>query len=99
MQMAAFALCGSRKIQWKDCYYGILYVEKLDSRVIPILASMDTAHFKNGKAYAKAVEEREAKAEQYTESKRHEYLADYSSDVYSYLKNRGERAFPYGTSR
>lgn len=88
-----------RAIQWRDMCYGILYVEKLDSRVIPILASMDTSHHKSAKAFAKHVEDREAKAEAYTDRKKHEALADYSSDVYSYLKNRDDRAFPNGTAR
>lgn len=88
-----------RTIQWRDCYYGVVYVEKLDNRVIPAIAAMDTAHYRNGKAYAKAVEEREASSEQYADRKRHESLADYSADVYSYLKNRADRAFPNGTAR
>lgn len=88
-----------RKIQWRDKCYGILYVEKLDNRVIPILASMDTAHYKNGRAYARAVEQREASQEAYIDKKKHEALADYSSDVYAYLKNRGERAFPNGRAK
>lgn len=88
-----------RWIQYRDCYYGVLYASELDNRVIPILASMDTAHYRNGKAYAKHVENREASEEAYIDRKKRESLADYSTDVYSYLKVRGERAFPNGKAR
>lgn len=88
-----------RAIQWRDRHYGIIYVDKLDNRVIPTLVSMDTAHYRNGKAYAKAVEQREEDAEAYSDRKKREDLMDYSSDVWSYLKNRDDRAFPNGRAR
>lgn len=88
-----------RAFQWRDCCYGVLYADRLDNRIIPILASMDTAHYKTAKAYARHVDSREAAAEAHKEKKKHEELADYSSDIYSYLKNRADRAFPGGTSR
>jgi len=88
-----------RAIQYRDGYYGVVYVSTLDTRVIPALAAMDTAHHKSAKAYAKHVDEREANQEAYEDRKKRESLADYSTDVYSYLKNRGERAFPNGKAK
>ena len=88
-----------RFIQYHDGYYGVLYVKELDNRVIPTIASMDTAHYKDGKAYARAVDEGEAAVESREERKKREELGDYSSDVYAYLKNRGTQAFPNGTAR
>lgn len=88
-----------RYIQYHDCYYGVFYVDKLDSRIIPQLYAMDTAHYKNGKEFAKTVDQREADAEAYADKKKREYMMDYSTDVWSYLKNRDDRAFPGGTAR
>jgi len=88
-----------RYIQYHDCYYPVCYLNRLNVGVIGYLASIDTAHFKNAKAYARSVDEGEAHAEAHEDRKKREDMAGHSNDVYGYLKNRGTQAFPGGTAR
>jgi hypothetical protein len=87
-----------KRIGWRDGYYAIFYVSKLNDAVFAELAAGDMAKYKRVGDYDRSVREAEQRSADRRERWQKSEMEAHSNEVWNYMNIRGSQAFPGGKS-